>query len=213
MGKLTPQTGNANKKTVLLNIYLFKTWYVCHWMNINKHRAGLCWYFWSVLHLFLWSHLGFLWWYKVVPQRLHGKLHSVPQFVTEVTVTQDAVDIQIDIPTWETNTGKHAHFTMYSNRFVTIDLVATRLYCWVFSQCFDLFYIQAAGQWRHNKRREEKKNKKKTNEFTLASVGTQGEPESICAALWDAIWVVWLLALLCLLHLQWIQVAVRQLGM
>lgn len=53
---------------------------------------------------------------------------------------------------------------------------------------------------------------KKTNEFTLASVGTQGEPESICATLWDAIWVVWLLALLCLLHLHWIQVAVSQLG-
>lgn len=61
--------------------------------------------------------------------------------------------------------------------------------------------------------REKVRKTKKTNEFTLATVGTQGEPESICATLWDAIWVVWLLALLCLLHLQWIQVAVHQLGM
>ena len=54
---------------------------------------------------------------------------------------------------------------------------------------------------------------KKTSEFTLASVGTQGESESICATLWNAIWVVWLLALLCFFYLYWIQVAVRQLGM
>lgn len=53
----------------------------------------------------------------------------------------------------------------------------------------------------------------KTKALTLARVGTQGETESICATLWDAIWVVWLLALLCLLHLQWIQVAVHQLDM
>lgn len=51
------------------------------------------------------------------------------------------------------------------------------------------------------------------NEFTLACVGTKGKSESICATFWDAIWIVCLLALLCLLHLQWIQVAVHQLGM
>lgn len=51
------------------------------------------------------------------------------------------------------------------------------------------------------------------NEFTLARVCTKGKSESICATLWDAIWIVCLLALLCLLHLQWIQVAVCQLGM
>lgn len=70
------------------------------------------------------------------------------------------------------------------------------------------------GRWSmeaQQRRKEEKQ--KKTNEFTLARVGTQGEPESICAAFWDAIWIVWLLALLCLLHLQCIQVTVRQLGM
>lgn len=39
-------------------------------------------------------------------------------------------------------------------------------------------------------REKVRKTKNKTNEFTLASVGTQGEPESICATLWDAIWVV-----------------------
>lgn len=53
----------------------------------------------------------------------------------------------------------------------------------------------------------------KTNEFTLACVRTKGESERICSTLWDAIWIVCLLALFCLLHLQWIQVAVRQLGM
>lgn len=47
---------------------------------------------------------------------------------------------------------------------------------------------------------------------TLASIGTEGKAESICATLWDAIWIVWLLALFCLFYLQWIQVAVRQLG-
>lgn len=49
--------------------------------------------------------------------------------------------------------------------------------------------------------------------FTLAGVGTQGKPESVCATLWDAGGVVGLLALLCLLHLQWIQVTVLQLSM
>lgn len=68
--------------------------------------------------------------------------------------------------------------------------------------------------WANGGTRKEKvRRTNKTNEFTLASVGAQGESESICATLWDAIWVVWLLALLCLLHLQWIQVAVHQLGM
>lgn len=52
----------------------------------------------------------------------------------------------------------------------------------------------------------------KKNELTLACVCTKGKSESICSTLWDAIWIVCLLALFCLLHLQWIQVAVRQLG-
>lgn len=52
-----------------------------------------------------------------------------------------------------------------------------------------------------------------TNEFTLACVRTKGKSERICSTLWDAIGIVCLLALFCLLHLQWIQVAVCQLGM
>lgn len=58
------------------------------------------------VHLFPRSHLGLFCWYKVVSQCLHGKLNSVPQFVAEVTITQNAVDIQVDIPTWETNRDK-----------------------------------------------------------------------------------------------------------
>lgn len=71
-------------------------------MNINKHGAVL----FIFLHLFCSSHLGFLCRYKVVSQCLHSKLNSVPQFVAEVTITQNAVDIQVDIPTWETYTGR-----------------------------------------------------------------------------------------------------------
>lgn len=74
-------------------------------------RFCLC-SFVCVLHLFPWSHLGFFCWYKVVSQCLHGKLNSVPQFVAEVTITQNAVDIQVDIPTWETNTGINKHFNI-----------------------------------------------------------------------------------------------------
>lgn len=70
--------------------------------------------------------------------------------------------------------------------------------------------MQASGQWSKIRKMWEIH---KTNKLTLASVGAQGKAESICATLWDAIWVVWLLALLCLFHLHWIQVAVYQLGM
>ena len=59
-------------------------------MNINMYIY--------VTYFFSRSHLGFLRWYKVVSQCLHGKLHSVPQLVAEVTVTQNTVDIKIDIP-------------------------------------------------------------------------------------------------------------------
>lgn len=63
----------------------------------------------------------------------------------------------------------------------------------LFSLRFSVFYefkaeIQAAGQLGHNK--EKAGDSEKTNEFTLAGVGTQGKPESVCATLWDAIWVV-----------------------
>ena len=43
-------------------------------------------------------YLGFLPRYKVVAESLHGELHGVPQFVAEVAVTKDTVDIQVDIP-------------------------------------------------------------------------------------------------------------------
>lgn len=47
------------------------------------------------------------------------------------------------------------------------------------------------GRWSMEAQQQRKEKKqKKTNEFTLARVGTQGEPESICAAFWDAIWIV-----------------------
>lgn len=72
-------------------------------MNIKKHITGFV-YVLCVRQLLHRSHLGFLRWYKVVSQCLHGKLHSIPEFVAEVTVTQNAVDIQVDVPTWETKT-------------------------------------------------------------------------------------------------------------
>lgn len=52
-----------------------------------------------VPYLFPWSHLSFFCWYKVVSQCPHGKLNSIPEFVAEVTITQNAVDIKVDIPT------------------------------------------------------------------------------------------------------------------
>lgn len=45
--------------------------------------------------------------------------------------------------------------------------------------------VQTLDEQRHNG-----KEKEETKEFTLASVGTKSESESICAAFWDAIWVV-----------------------
>lgn len=44
------------------------------------------------------SHLGFFCWYKVVSQCPHGKPDSVPQFVAEVAITQNTVDIQVNVP-------------------------------------------------------------------------------------------------------------------
>lgn len=86
-------------------------------------------------------HLGFLWRYKVVSQGLHGKLHSVPQFVAEVAVTQDAVDIQVDVSTWETDAGMQGRRQW---RIKWIESVTTyRIPTdWnnVF-QCFDLFDV------------------------------------------------------------------------
>lgn len=48
--------------------------------------------------------------------------------------------------------------------------------------------------------------------MTLTGVGAQCKAQSICATFWDSIGIVGFLALLCFLHLQRVQVAVRQLA-
>lgn len=42
-------------------------------------------------------HLGFFCRHKRVSQSPHGKFNSIPQFVAEVAIAQDAVDIQVDV--------------------------------------------------------------------------------------------------------------------
>lgn len=84
-------------------------------MVINKHGA--------VLFTFLFcSHLGSFCWYKTISQCLHGKLHSVPQFVAEVTVTQNAVDIQVDVPACETNTGMKINIKQVGNVRTSVEV-------------------------------------------------------------------------------------------
>lgn len=52
------------------------------------------------------SHLGLFRWNKVLSQRPHGEFDGVPQFVAEVTVAQDTVDIQVDVPACEGESAK-----------------------------------------------------------------------------------------------------------
>jgi len=70
---------------------VYSTWCETTHGKLNRQTNN-----WSTSICF--CHLSFLCRYKVVTQRLHGKLHSIPQFVAEVTVTQNAVDIQVYIP-------------------------------------------------------------------------------------------------------------------
>lgn len=52
------------------------------------------------------SHLGLFHRYKVLSQRPHGELDSVPQFVAEVAVAQDTVDVQVDVPACGERVGR-----------------------------------------------------------------------------------------------------------
>lgn len=52
---------------------------------------------WRVSWLVSSPHLGFFCWHKLVSQCPHGKFNSIPQFVAEVAIAQDAVDVQVDI--------------------------------------------------------------------------------------------------------------------
>lgn len=69
------------------------------------------------------------------------------------------------------------------------------------------------GQQKLNMRGGDEKEQNKTHKITLTGVGAQGKAQRIGSTFWDSIGVVGFLALLCLLHLHWVQVAVRQLGM
>lgn len=50
-----------------------------------------------IVYSLLPPHLGCFCWHKIVPECPHGKFHSVPQFVAEMTVAQDAADVQVDV--------------------------------------------------------------------------------------------------------------------
>lgn len=54
-----------------------------------------------LLFISIWSHLSFVPRHKRFSQSPHGKLHSVPQLVTEMPVSQNPVHIQINISAWE----------------------------------------------------------------------------------------------------------------